>query len=139
METRQTMIISASITAYSTAVGPSSLTRNCLTFKAKAFMTCSLEASCGWATPRFEYGRESVQATRDERMPAERKPPPVIHYESNSRSATGQENQKLAATIKLIAAISRRIEKSITCGRWRASCHLQIGQKRHLPSFARTW
>jgi hypothetical protein len=41
IETKQTITMRASITAYSTAVGPSSDAKKCLTFKAKFFIADS--------------------------------------------------------------------------------------------------
>lgn len=51
MAVRHTMTIRANMTAYSTAVGPSSETRNFFTLKAKAFIRCPLSKSVPRPTP----------------------------------------------------------------------------------------
>src|SRR6476660_10569476 len=63
METRHTMIINANMTAYSTAVGPSSETRKRCTFKARVFIASSKRCGCQhWSAsepPKTESARHS--------------------------------------------------------------------------------
>jgi hypothetical protein len=72
MAAMHTTIIRANITAYSTAVGPSSETRKRLTFKEKDFIGLLLRRG-GPASSRRDLvlGRETVSIQKDKKAPGE--------------------------------------------------------------------